>query len=132
MGNINFKRDTDNKNAKLFWQRYEQLAEKDFSVIINIGLPQSTLSTWKKRGVFPRVDIAYKIAYMLNTSVEYLLTGNNKPQPDYSPDTLEIALMFEELNVEELNAMKSILQSLSQICSKVVKKNGKTRKKSQL
>ena len=64
------------KNAVNFWKRYAELTEKDLPITIVTGIPQSTLSTWKNKNIFPRVDEAFKIAQVLKTTVEYLVSGN--------------------------------------------------------
>lgn len=85
-------------------------------------LAESTIRSWR-RGVIPNVEAVYKIALFLNTSVEYLLTGNNKDvvfvaeetQP-YNDDTpLEDKLLnyFRKLNEKDKKLLYSICCLLS-------------------
>jgi len=66
---------TISKDAGLFWARYKKLVIKDLSVVMKTGIRFSTLSTWKSKKTYPRADDACKIAKTLNTTVEYLVTG---------------------------------------------------------
>lgn len=43
-----------------------------------IKLQKNTIAQWKIRETIPSADIAVKIAQFLNTSVEYLVTGEEK------------------------------------------------------
>lgn len=43
-----------------------------------IDLQKNTIAQWKIRETIPSADIAVKIAQFLNTSVEYLVTGEEK------------------------------------------------------
>lgn len=65
----------DKDKAKDFWLRYSKLTDKDLPVIIQTGIPQPTLSTFKRMSRFPRADQAYRIARALNTTVEFLVDG---------------------------------------------------------
>jgi transcriptional regulator with XRE-family HTH domain len=47
---------------------YRKLADE-------IGVGESTVSMWKTNGTIPRADDAVKIAKFLETTVEYLITG---------------------------------------------------------
>ena len=54
------------------------LSQKELSAFI--GLKSSQIfSNWKQRNTIPAANVAVKIAQFINTSVEYLVTGN---EPD--------------------------------------------------
>lgn len=63
-----------------FWKHIEtalqasNISESELSK--RIGLTQASITGWKLRGAIPNAEIAYKVAKTLNTSVEYLLSGN--------------------------------------------------------
>lgn len=65
-----------------FWERVESalndnnISEAELSK--QIGLSQASITGWKTRGSIPRADIAYKTAEILNTTVEYLVSGKSK------------------------------------------------------
>lgn len=61
------KREVDRQNTS-----YEWLYRKT-------GIPKGTFSSWKNRNIIPRADAACRIAAALGVSVEYLLTGTDKP-----------------------------------------------------
>jgi hypothetical protein len=63
--------------AEQFWLRYGKLVAKDLPVILKTRIPSSTLSTWKKKNIYPRADEAFKIASAIGTTVEYLVSGRN-------------------------------------------------------
>jgi transcriptional regulator with XRE-family HTH domain len=85
-------------DAQMFWDRYGDLVKKDLPVILRTQVKQSTLSTWRSKKKFPRADMAVKIAKALNTSVEYLVTGEGQEHPVYTPWTTAVAQKVEQLN----------------------------------
>ena len=64
-----------------FWERLEdalnqkQITPTELSRIL--GVAPSVVNAWKIRESIPRADIAVKTAEVLDTSVEYLITGNS-------------------------------------------------------
>ena len=95
-------------DAQKFWGRYKKLTNKDMPVLCKTGINQSTLSTWKKNGTYPRVDIACYIAETLCTTVEYLVTGKDIKNPSCSSDAIEIAINADKLNREGMEILKDI------------------------
>lgn len=81
-------------NVKSLLKNYK-ITQKQLSVIIN--LPERTVETWIARNTIPDAIEAVKIAQALNTTVEFLVTGEetNKAQ-------------------QELDKLKQILRELSQ------------------
>jgi transcriptional regulator with XRE-family HTH domain len=96
--------------AEKFWERYGGLARKDLPVILRTKIKQSTLSTWRSKKKFPRADMAVKIAKSLDTTVEYLVTGEEErgghsgpgggagEGGEYSPWATAVALQVDQLN----------------------------------
>jgi transcriptional regulator with XRE-family HTH domain len=99
-------------DATQFWQRYDKLIEKDLPVLNKTGLSHSTLSTWKKESRFPRADAACQIAAVLNTTVEYLVTGKEPDNSAPSPAAMEIAAIADRLTEEDLRLLKDIAVSM--------------------
>lgn len=60
----------ENLKVELIYNGYKI---KEFSEII--GIPYTTMLSYLNKNNLPRVDVAVKIAKVLHTSVEYLLTG---------------------------------------------------------
>jgi transcriptional regulator with XRE-family HTH domain len=91
--------DTDEEyDAQAFWERYGDLAKKDLPVILRTQVKQSTLSTWRSKKKFPRADMAVKIAKSLDTTVEYLVTGEGKEHPVCTPWAMAVALQVDRLD----------------------------------
>jgi transcriptional regulator with XRE-family HTH domain len=103
---------TDDYSAIEFWARYKDLTEKDLPVILKTNIGQSTISTWKTKGVFPRADKAVKIADTLGTSVEYLVTGRDKAYPDRSSEAQEIGVVVDRLSAEGKRIVLSVVKGL--------------------
>jgi transcriptional regulator with XRE-family HTH domain len=93
--------------------RFKKLAGKDLPVIIQTGISQSTLSTWRKEGTYPRADDAVRIARALNTSVEYLVTGSDSVQSPYSQQSLEIADLADKLTCDGQNVLLAVARGLT-------------------
>lgn len=84
-----------------FWERLEhtlmvnKLSEAEFSR--KIGVTQATITGWKLRGSIPRADIAQSAAELLNTTVEFLLTGKKSIQCD-SENGFLVPVLNQELS----------------------------------
>lgn len=68
----------------LFWTNTNQLLKQHHTtqdvMCSEINISINTLRGWVSKNVLPRADEAVKIAKFLDTSVEYLVTGNtNSP-----------------------------------------------------
>jgi hypothetical protein len=98
--------------AEMFWKRYKTLTGRDLPVIQQTHIKQSTLSTWRIAEIFPRADQAVKIAASLQTSVEYLVTGQESDHSTCSPAALELAVQADKLNGEGKKIALSVLKGL--------------------
>ena len=62
------------------YERYCELRDKkglrDADIAGELGFAKSTLSDWKHGKSRPNADNLYKIARLLDTTLEYLFTGN--------------------------------------------------------
>ncbi|GHV96543.1 hypothetical protein AGMMS50293_28630 [Spirochaetia bacterium] len=100
-----------------FWKRYKHLTQKDLPIILKTNIRQSTLSTWKKSSTFPRADKAVQIAEAINTTVEYLVTGQEKTQSSCTAVALDIAIIADRLPQEGKNVLFAVAKALeTQYC----------------
>lgn len=86
-----------------FWDRVKSaLNSKNISEAElgrRIGLAQASINGWKTKGSIPRADIAYKTAEVLNTTVEYLVSGNQiKLENDSSLNTFVVPILNQQLS----------------------------------
>jgi transcriptional regulator with XRE-family HTH domain len=81
-----FYMDTD---ADSFWKRVNSLIKsqktKQESVSEQSGINYQTLRGWVTNHRFPGGDETYRIAQALNTTVEYLVCGEDPGKPDIAP-----------------------------------------------
>jgi transcriptional regulator with XRE-family HTH domain len=81
-----FYMDTD---ADSFWKRANTLIKsqktKQEAVAGQCGINYQTLRGWVTNHRFPDGEETYRIAQALNTSVEYLVTGEEPGKPDTEP-----------------------------------------------
>lgn len=82
-----------------FFERVKALAKQNKttieSVVKEAGLTIDSYNSYRRHGNLPRADEAVKIAQALNTTVEFLVTGENStPKPDTTKiiQTIESAL----------------------------------------
>ena len=81
-----------------FWRNvkdkleYEMITQKDLAEKIKISY--TTLQSWITKARLPDAEQAVKIAEYLNTTVEYLVTGNQKKE---SKNTRVIMLLNQAL-----------------------------------
>lgn len=85
-----------------FWNRLENVLSQnnitptELSRIL--GVTPSVVNAWKTRNAIPRADIIVKVAEKLNTSVEYLMTGNSTEICNTSKKTFLIPILNQELS----------------------------------
>lgn len=90
----------DKLKTAMMWQRFDLIRgkKKIKTIAEEIGVSVSTLSMAKSQGNFPKIETLYAIAQNLNTTMEYLLTGENTQNWDIpiyerissSPDIMAI------------------------------------------
>jgi transcriptional regulator with XRE-family HTH domain len=95
------KREVDRQNTS-----YEWLYRKT-------GIPKGTFSAWKNRNIIPRADAACRIAAALGVSVEYLLTGMDKPGEVSNPQMQDIVKNLILLDDTDLEAVKTLVRTLA-------------------
>jgi len=70
--------------AEFFWKMVKKEVERQQTsfewLYRKTKISKGTFSSWKNRNTIPRADEAFLIANALNVSVEYLLTGVDKPR----------------------------------------------------
>ena len=71
------------------------------------AIPLNTYNGWRKRKLLPRADECLAIAKALNTSVEYLLTGEERDT--FPPRVQIIAVRCLSAPDDELNVIERIL-----------------------
>jgi hypothetical protein len=73
-----------------FFDRVKDLVKQRTTLTLrafieSVGLNYETYYSGKRRVTLPRADEALKIAAALNTSVEYLVSGEDPAKPDTQP-----------------------------------------------
>ena len=86
-----------NELAVEFWKRTNKLIKdknsKQENVAQECGIPYQTLRSWVTRQTFPDALQTYKIAQALNTTVEYLVTGEDTSPYKQELDKLKAAII---------------------------------------
>lgn len=96
-----------------FFDRVKKIAKekKGLSVqefVLSIGLNHDSYYSLKKAGNLPRADEAIKIARDLKTTVEYLVTGEEK---DISHEILDLAIQIDGLSKNDKEDLLSLLNT---------------------
>ncbi|MDR2897205.1 MAG: hypothetical protein LBU99_00200 [Spirochaetaceae bacterium] len=101
-----------------FYKRVKRLAKVrrhtiEF-VVTKAGITLNSYNSCRKRGKLPRADEAYAIAGVLNTTLEYLLTGEITPDDEiklayrrYKP----IIDSLGYLDPEDINNLRHLFKS---------------------
>ena len=89
-----------NKIAVEFWKRTNKLIKDKNSKQENIAqecdIPYQTFRSWVTRQTFPDALQAYKIAQALNTTVEYLVTGEDSTHGEKITEIKNLLLQINE------------------------------------
>ena len=99
-----------------FWSRVvEILEQKDISrkeFAAQVGISYSSIHNGVSLGSIPSADIALKIADKLDTSIEYLVYGNN-PKTEASPDSKNTSKNQEQFLYRKNKDIISAIERLS-------------------
>ena len=99
-----------------FWDRLQQkllekkISESDLSRAV--GLTQASITGWKKRNAIPSADIAVKVAYLLETTVEFLITGKGKKNEGLTDKESKALLQLQSLTEVNQNAVFTLIDAL--------------------
>lgn len=94
---------------------YRGISNKDFAGMV--GISTNTLNMYLYRGSMPSADIAVKMAQVLNTTTEYLVSGTDKNKPLNKIDTKsdwqkkEIITIMNKLNSNQLGHFLEIARA---------------------
>lgn len=94
-----------------FFERCEAIA-KQKNISLNelgrlVGVSGAAINGWKN-GSFPKVDIALKVAKVLDVSVEYLVTGNV-----LSAEESQIVEIYRKIPKAYRNMVKHLMQDIT-------------------
>ena len=96
-------------DAEFFWEMVKKEVERQRTsfewLYRKTHISNGTFSSWKSRNIIPRADEALLIASSLEVSVEYLLTGADKPPKPSNPAIQEIAEELPFLDGYDLQAL---------------------------
>ncbi len=92
---------TVQKTYKVFAALLAQKGVTPYRVFKETGVPQSSLSEWKRGNSMPKIDKIQKLAKYFGVTVDYLLTGEMPPQKENAPaltkkDERDISKKMEE------------------------------------
>lgn len=90
------------------------LAERNWTktrLAIEAEINVNTLQGYWSQKRFPKGDDLIKIAKVLGTTAEYLVTGSHPPFQPYNPFVLEILSYIERFSRDELIEIKGVIRS---------------------
>ena len=100
-----------------------KMSQKEFSE--KTGIPQSTISEWRRKGTNPSSDKIMIICNVLNVTPEWLLSGvdsstKNKKKPDWyvvdkNTDLGEIIINYNEMDERTRILLKGYMDALRDI-----------------
>jgi transcriptional regulator with XRE-family HTH domain len=76
--------------------KLKEITQTELAKRLNIR--RTSISDWKRNNSFPYADVAVKMAELLGTTVEELVTGS--PPAGVSPDALRLARGYDSLDAE--------------------------------
>lgn len=77
------------------------------------GISSTVFSEWKKGKSKPNADKLIKIAKCLDTTVEYLVTGEKPEIPDIEPEYFELMELYGKLKEGQKEAVINLLRSFT-------------------
>ena len=65
-------------------------------LMVDLGIPKSTISSWSVKSIVPRADDLYRVATFLKVSVVWLLTGED--EAGLAPDERDLLDSYRQLD----------------------------------
>ena len=87
---------------------YQGLSKKEFAEKLGINI--GTLGMYIYRGSIPSADLAVKMAKLLNTTTEYLITGSDEPPQKNSKSDWQKKEISHILNTLTQNQLTRFLE----------------------
>jgi transcriptional regulator with XRE-family HTH domain len=104
-------------NAEFFWEMIKKEVERQQTsfewLYRKTRIPKGTFSSWKSRNIIPRADEAFRIAEALKVSVEYLLTGADRPKKLSNPIVHEINETIPFFDDNDLKTIHATVRSMA-------------------
>lgn len=80
----------------------------------HLGVSQSTMSTWRSTDRIPKLPVVLEIARLLETTVEYLMTGEERdPYEDLDPLTRQVCHAVMALSEHEKTEVLIFIHDLA-------------------
>ncbi|ADK81286.1 helix-turn-helix domain-containing protein [Sediminispirochaeta smaragdinae] len=100
-----------------FWERLKTLIKEQKTtqewVANKTGVSFGTFRKWMSRKTMPNADQAVEIAEVLDTTVEYLVTGKNPDNWQVPKRYADIVEDLEALDEKDLETVRALTSSLA-------------------
>lgn len=103
---------TVQKTYRIFADLLTQNKVTPYRVYKETGVPQSSLSEWKRGNSMPKIDKIQKLADYFGVTVDYLLTGGDAAQKNKPSEPSESLSIKEELLLEAFRHMTDAEQEM--------------------
>jgi transcriptional regulator with XRE-family HTH domain len=104
-------------DAEFFWKMVKKEVERQQTsfewLYRKTRIPKGTFSSWKSRNIIPRADEAFRIAEALKVSVEYLLTGADRPKKPSNPIAHEISETIPFFDNNDLKTIYATVRAMA-------------------
>ncbi len=101
-----------------FWSRMDEAisaaGKTRKGVAMEFGFTVGNFGSWKSRGDYPKVDMAFKIAQYVGTTVEYLMTGERKARYGLPPRVADMVEDLLLLDDHGLNSVATLARGLAE------------------
>lgn len=78
------------------FQEMEKKGVKQKKIAEKLGIRQGVVANWKMRGTTPPLEYALELAKILDTSIEYLITGEEPIREYYSEDERSLITTYRK------------------------------------
>ncbi len=99
------------------YERYCELRDKkgykDSDISRLADITKSTFTDWKNGKSKPNAEKLIKIAKCLDTTVEYIVTGEKPEIPNIETEYFELMELYEKLKEEQKVAVINLLRSFT-------------------
>lgn len=111
---------------EIFEKLLEQHGVSAYKVAMETGVPQSTISDWKRGRCTPKQDKLQKIADYFGVSIDYLMTGKEIEHYYINDDARDMAqFMFENPEYKVLfDASRKIAKEDIDVVAKLLRRFG--------
>jgi transcriptional regulator with XRE-family HTH domain len=78
-------------------------------LVIDLGIPKTTISSWSVKSIVPRADDLYRVANFLKVSMVWLLTGED--EVGFTPEERDLVEDYRQFDDDDKHEVQALISA---------------------